>query len=82
MAWCLRMKGPLRRRSKRSRLRRRQRLRDSGPNRKSKRRSRGSNSRKLRRKLLLLPKELPLLRSQRRRLKLIVYRKRQMRQKL
>ena len=80
MAWCLRMKGPLRRRSKRSRLRRRQRLRDSGPNRKSKRRSRGSNSRKLRQKLLL-PKK-PLLRSQRRRLKLIVYRKRQMRQKL
>ena len=74
------MKGPLRRRSKRSRLRRRQRLRDSGPNRKSKRRSRGSNSRKLRRKLLLLPKEL--LRSQRKRLKLIGYRKRQMRQKL
>ena len=81
MAWCSRMKGPLRRRSKRSRLRRRQRLRDSGPNRKSKRRSRGSNSRKLRQKLLLLPKK-PLLRSQRRRLKLIVYRKRQMRQKL
>ena len=55
-------------------------------------RSRGSKKLKLRQRLkpqprqrkksLLLPKELPLIRSQRRRLKLIVYRKRRKRQKL